>query len=229
MKTLLPSPRWLFLPWLAVVISPGMVESAGSDPITFSPLQMERWPTRSFAGETDYRLTEKDGERVLQARANGQASALYLEREIDLAQTPYLKWCWQVDRIYPGLNETTKAGDDYPGRVYVAHKTGLLPWQVQSVNYVWSSTQAPDSTWTNAFTDRAQLLALQGGDDNVGRWVAEVRHVREDYQRLFGESYAHIDGVAIMSDGDNAGGNATAWFTGLRFSADPTPPACPSP
>ncbi|MGV2932736.1 DUF3047 domain-containing protein [Halomonas sp. N3-2A] len=25
------------------------------------------------------------------------------------------------------MDESTKAGDDYPARVYVAHKTGLLP------------------------------------------------------------------------------------------------------
>lgn len=222
--SLTPLLRWLFVPWLAVVISP----VSGSDDLHFSPYHMERWPTRSFEGETEYRVVDKDGQSVLQARANQQASALYLEREIDLTQTPYLKWCWQVDRIYPGLNERTKAGDDYPARVYVAHKTGILPWQVQSVNYVWSSTQAAGTAWPNAFTQRAQLLALQGGDQQVGEWVAEVRNVREDYQRLFGERHDHIDGVALMSDGDNAGGNATAWFSGLTFSANPTPPKCPS-
>lgn len=81
------------------------------------------------------------GDDLLEARSRGKASAKYLEREIDLRETPYLQWCWQVSGIHEGLDETRKSGDDYPARVYVAHKTGLLPWQVESVNCVWSSSQ----------------------------------------------------------------------------------------
>ena len=185
------------------------------------------WPTRSFEGETEYRLVDKDGLEVLQARARQQASAKYLEGEFDLDETPYLHWCWQVDGIYPGLDETTRAGDDYPGRVYVARKTGLLPWQVQSVNYVWSSTQAAGSSWPNAFTSRAQLLALQGGEARVGEWVAEVRDLREDFETLFGDRVDSIDGLALMVDGDNAGVDGTAWFTHLGLSSSDEAPTCP--
>lgn len=109
----------------------------------------------------------------------------------------------------------------------MARKTGLLPWQVESVNYVWASSQPKGTSWANAFTSRAQLLALQSGDARAGEWVAEVRHIRDDYQRLFGSRPASIDGLALMTDGDNAGGNATAWFTGLELSARPEPPECP--
>jgi hypothetical protein len=35
--------------------------------------------------------------------------------------------------------------------------------------------------------------------------------------------------AALMSDGENADGDATAWFSCLTFSADATPPTCPSP
>ncbi len=67
-----------------------------------------RWGKRATA------WWKKSGQRVLQADALGQASARYLERTIDLNATPYLHWCWQVSTTYPGLDETTKAGDDYP-------------------------------------------------------------------------------------------------------------------
>ncbi|RTR07092.1 DUF3047 domain-containing protein [Halomonas nitroreducens] len=221
-----PPPR-LALPLLAALLL-GLASASAAAELAFSPRDILGWPTRSFAGHTDYRLVDLDGRRVLQARAAGQASAKYLERRIDLTATPYLKWCWRVSGIYPGLDETTKDGDDYPARVYVARRTGLLPWQVQSVNYVWSSTQAAGSDWPNAFTDRAHLLALQGGSARVGEWVAEVRDVRADYRRLFGATPATIDGVALMTDGDNAGGDARAWFSRMVLSADATPLECPS-
>lgn len=198
-----------------------------ADGITFSPRDIQSWPTRSFAGETGYRVIERDGTQLLQASAQRQASAKYLERSINLDKTPYLHWCWQVSGIYPSLDETQKAGDDYPARVYVARKTGLLPWQVESINYVWASNQPAGADWPNAFTSRAQLLALQSGEARVGEWVAEVRNIRDDYQRLFDSRPESIDGLALMTDGDNAGGNATAWFTQLGLSASPRPPECP--
>lgn len=212
---------------VAVIAGLLMISSAATADILLTPNQIMTWPTRSFDGETHYEIVTKDGANVLQTQSRGQASARYLEREIDLAETPYLHWCWQVSNTYPGLDETTKAGDDYPARVYVVRKTGLLPWQVQSVNYVWSSTQDAGSTWTNAFTDRAELMALQGGTSKVGEWVSEVRDVRADFATLFGDSVTTIDGVALMSDGDNSGSNATAWFTQLAFSAEPTANTCP--
>lgn len=194
---------------------------------TFTPREILDWPVREFAGRTEYRLVTLDGATVLQARARGQAAAKYLERDIDLSTTPYLKWCWRVSGIYPGLDETTRAGDDYPARIYVARRTGLFPWQVQSVNYVWSSTQPAGADWPNAFTDRAHLLALQGGEARVGEWVAEVRDVRADYRRLFDARPGRLDGLALMTDGDNAGGDARAWFGALTLSSDPSPPRCP--
>ncbi|SDJ73758.1 DUF3047 domain-containing protein [Billgrantia gudaonensis] len=220
-----PSPRLLRpLALLTVVIG---LPAHGND-LTFAPQDILDWPTRSFEGETAYRLVERDASQVLEARARQQASAKYLEREIDLDATPYLHWCWKVSNVHEGLDETTKSGDDYPARVYVARKTGLLPWQVQSINYVWASAQPAGSDWPNAFTERAHLLALQSGEARVGEWVAEVRHVADDYRQLFDSAADRIDGLALMSDGDNAGVDATAWFAQLGFSASPEPPECPS-
>ncbi len=201
--------------------------TASASSIEFPPSEIMNWPTRSFAGETEYRVIEKGGTRVLQAKSETQASAKYLEREVDLDRTPYLRWCWQVSGIHQGLDETTREGDDYPARVYVARKTGILPWQVQSVNYVWASSQPKGANWPNAFTSRARLLALQSGESRVGEWIAEVRHVEKDFERLFGERAGQVDGVALMSDGDNAGVDASAWFSRLGFSSSPQPPNCP--
>ena len=217
--------RWVG--WALVLGGLTLSTGASAADIAFSARDMAAWETRSFEGQTRYAVVSDNGAEVLEASAQGQASAKYLEREVDLDETPYLHWCWKVGARYTGLDERTRAGDDYPARLYVARKTGLLPWQVQSVNYVWSSNQAVGARWPNAFTDRAMLLALQGEQSPVGEWRAEVRDVSADYQALFGEDVSEIDGVALMSDGDNAGGNGTAWYYGVGFSDSPTPPNCP--
>ncbi len=84
-----------------------------------------------------------------------------------------------------------------------------------------------DAIWPNAFTQRAQPIALQSGENRVGDWVAEVRDVRADFAEFFGSYLSHIDGIALMSDGDNAGGNAIAWFTHLGFSSTKDALTCP--
>lgn len=193
----------------------------------FSPQAMRSWSEKSFDGHTSYSIVQRDGVPVLEAHANGQASAKYLEREIDLERTPWLKWCWQVSGVHAQLDETTRQGDDYPARVYVAQRTGLLPWQVESVNYVWSSNQPVGTRWPNAFTDKAQLLAVESGGERVGQWVSVVRDVRADFRELFGSDPASIDGIALMTDGDNAGVDARAWFSRLVFSSDSQPLDCP--
>ena len=220
-----------FLPMLAAVASSGLLAAVmpsaalAADNI-FTPAEILAWGEKTFEGQTAYRVVERDGRPALEARARGQASARYLEQDISLEETPYLKWCWQVDGIYPGVNEKTKGGDDYPARLYVVNKTGILPWQVEAINYVWSSNEAQGSHWDNAFTDRAVLLAVESGDEKVGQWVAEVRDLRADYASLFGSTPSEIAGLALMADGDNAGGDATALFRGLSLSSDATPPSC---
>jgi hypothetical protein len=219
-------PNLLSRAFLLSLVLSGSGAAIAAD-MHFSPRAMIGWQEKSFAGATDYRLTQRDGMTVLMARANHQASAKYLERKIDLRETPYLRWCWQVSNVHPGVNERSKSGDDYPARVYVARKTGVLPWQVESVNYVWSSNQPINTSWPNAFTDRAVLLALQSGNERAGQWVGEVRDIAADYQRLFGSRPTRIDGIALMSDGDNANVDATAWFSKMELSSDASPPQCP--
>ncbi|MBE2889621.1 DUF3047 domain-containing protein, partial [Geobacter anodireducens] len=46
----------------------------------------------------------------------------------------------------------------------------------------------------------------------AGKWLSEERNVYEDYVRLFGEEPPRAEGVALMTDSDNTGGEATAWY-----------------
>ena len=40
-----------------------------------------------------------------------------------------------------------------------------------------------------------------------------------DFKRYFDMDIDAIDGIAVMSDCDNTGGETTAWFRNIRFSA----------
>ncbi len=189
------------------------------DVARFSRGELGGWQSRIFVGETHYVLVEDLGRRVLRADSAGSASGLYREIAVDLAASPILNWSWKVDRVLSGNDERTRQGDDYPARVYVVFSGGLMFWRARAVNYVWSGREPVDAAWPNAFTGNARMVAVESGDARVGQWVAERRDVRADYRRLFGEEPGRVVAVAIMTDTDNSGSAATAWYGDIWFSA----------
>jgi hypothetical protein len=180
---------------------------------------MEHWRQRSFKGETDYRIVTKDDKAVLEAHADGTASALYRRLRVDLTKTPYLHWTWRVDETFEDIDERTKAGDDYPARIYVVRRGGMAFWRTWALNYVWSSNQPVDSRWPNAYAgENVQMWAVDSGTEKAGEWVTHVRDVRADFKAAFGMDITEIDGVALMTDADDTGSSARAWYGSIRFS-----------
>lgn len=185
----------------------------------FSRGDLSGWQEQRFAGETEYRLLDEGNRTALRALSDGTASGRYKPVRIDLRQTPLLHWQWRVDNLLEGVAEQSKSGDDYPARVYVVFSGGLLFWRTRAINYVWSSNQPVGTTWPNAFTANARMVAVESGAERLGQWVTERRNVAEDYRRLFGGEPGTVDAVAIMTDTDNSGQRATAWYGDIWFSA----------
>lgn len=185
----------------------------------FSSGNLEGWSDKVFEGRTDYSFTTDGGRTVLKAVSDASASGLYKQVHVDLRKTPYLHWSWKIANTLGDLHERTKQGDDYPARIYVVFSGGLLFWRTRAINYVWSSNQPPGSTWKNAFTANARMLAVRSGPGRVGQWIDERRNVRRDYHRFFGEQADIVDAVAIMTDTDNSGKSATAYYGDIYFAA----------
>lgn len=181
---------------------------------------LNHWETKVFKGNTRYRLVDLDGVSVLQADSQRGASGLFRKIRIDLDRTPYLHWSWRVDRTLGNLNERTKAGDDYPARIYVVVSGGLLFWKTQALNYVWSNNQIAGAEWLNAFTANARMIAQRGKNDTPGVWLHERRDVRSDVRRLLGPGVRYLDAVALMTDTDNSGGEARAYYANIYFSSE---------
>jgi hypothetical protein len=119
---------------------------------------------------------------------------------------PKARWRWKVGNVYVRANAATKAGDDYPIRVYVMFeydpgKAGVLEklkyglakklYGVypphSSLNYVWASREKSVNIVTSPYTDRAKMILLQKGEKNVGVWQDEEVNIAED-SRAFGQT-----------------------------------------
>ena len=183
----------------------------------FPGASLAGWNEREFEGSTEYRLVGEVPEVSLSARADGSASVLYRDREVRIADTPLLRWSWSVDAVYDGIAETTRDGDDFPARLYVVVKTGVLPWQTLALNYVWASAVPVGESWESPYTDKARMIAVRSGSGDAGAWVCQTRDVVADFRTHFGVDVDEIDGYAVMVDGDNGARQGQALFGAIDF------------
>ncbi|MEN8664104.1 MAG: DUF3047 domain-containing protein [Polycyclovorans sp.] len=187
--------------------------------LRFTPADIIKWDAHSFKGRTDYALVDIDGTAAVAAVCTGAtASGLFRRSTVDLSKTPILEWRWRVDAVFDDIDEKARSGDDYPARLYVVDERRVAIWRTRALNYVWTSEQPEGSDWPNAFASQARMIAVRSGAPaEKGQWRTERRNVREDFQRYHGQDKTAINAVAVMTDCDNAGQNAKAWFGEIRF------------
>ncbi|RPJ08088.1 MAG: DUF3047 domain-containing protein, partial [Deltaproteobacteria bacterium] len=134
--------------------------------------------------------------------------------------------------------------DDYSARIYITFeydpsKLGffekvkyetvrLLYGQyppLAAINYIWDSRTPIGTVVPNPYTSRAMMIVVESGEAKVNQWVCEERNVFDDYKKAFGEDPPKISGVAIMTDTDNTGESATAYYGDILFKKEPG--SCP--
>ena len=186
----------------------------------FSQNDKTGWQSHSFKDETNYQLVKDDNLTVLQAKSHNSASGLVKKVSVNLNETPYLNWSWKVDHSLYRLAEDLKQGDDFAARIYVIIDGGLLFWRTLALNYVWASGKPVQSMWENPFTSNAMMLAIESGDKLKNQWISEKRNVRQDLIKAFGRDFEFIDAVAIMTDTDNSGQQATAYYADIFFTSE---------
>jgi hypothetical protein len=186
----------------------------------FGNNDLSSWQTNSFVGETRY----KSEAGKLTAIASASASGLVKKIHIDLNKTPFLNWSWKVEKSSllesPTHHEREKAGDDYPVRIYIVIDGGWAFWRTLALNYVWSANQQVGTSWENAYTSNAIMLAVDSGKEAAGTWQHHKRNLKEDLKQYLGIEVEQIDAVAIMSDTDNTGGTTEAAYGNIFFSSD---------
>ncbi|MFB6232237.1 MAG: DUF3047 domain-containing protein [Salinibacter sp.] len=205
------------------------------------------WRPISFSDvdeKTRYQLVQRpvqgDTTTVVRALSDGGASGLVRRMRISPDQHPILTWRWRVSNVLEDGNARKKSGDDYPARIYVSfdydpsnlgffdrakyealQALGYDQIPTRALNYVWASTVETGTVLPNPFTDWVQMIPVESGSAKVGTWVREQRDIRADYREAFGEDPPPINGVAIMTDTDNTGGAATAYYGDIVVRKQP--------
>jgi hypothetical protein len=199
---------------------------AGWQPLVFKKIERH----------TIYRLVRDDQTVVVKAVAEASASGLTRKIKIDPREYPVVQWRWKVTNILKKGDVSRKEGDDYPARIYItfeydAAKLGFFDKikyeaahllygeypPLAAINYIWAN-KAPQGTMVpNPYTDRVMMIVVESGEPRLNEWIIEERNLYEDYKRAFKEEPPLISGVAIMTDADNTGESATAYYGDILF------------
>ncbi|MDY6816451.1 MAG: DUF3047 domain-containing protein [Pseudomonadota bacterium] len=186
---------------------------------------------------TRYELVQEDGQQVVRATTVGGASGLITRLNLAPDNSLKLAWQWRVSNVFEGGNAREKSGDDYPARIYVAFE--FRPEQAgfferakrkavevlfgetlpgNALNYIWANKLPEGEFIANSYTDRTVMVAVNSGAGRAGQWVSVERDIVADYRKAFGEDPPPMVGIAIMSDSDNTGEQATAWYRDLTLT-----------
>jgi len=214
----------------------GVFSAAEIDQETHLP---RGWVAMTFGKmerHTRYRLVEEGGVMVIKAESDRSCSGLLRKISVDTRSHPVLRWRWKIMNIHEKGDATRKSGDDYPGRVYILfdpdpaemglterirYEAARLVYgdypPIGCLIYIWGNRTERGTVIPNPFTDRARMIVVESGKTRLGMWIEEERNVYEDYRTAFGGEPPLVGGVAIMTDSDNTGASATAYYGDIRF------------
>jgi len=134
-----------------------------------------------------------------------------------------LVWRWKVDHVLSKGNALEKCGDDYAARLYVVFPSFPF-WKTKALNYIWANKLARGKAVPNPFTENSLMIAVESGSQRAGQWLEEKRNVFEDYRNCFGQDPPRVGAIAIMTDTDNTGESATAWYGPIRIRSGTSAP-----
>jgi len=203
------------------------------------PAGWKPWGLTRFKRATEYRLVDEQGRTVVAARAEGSASGLVYPVDADPGEFPILRWRWMVPALIPDADNTQGPTEDSPARVVVAFagdrkKLPLadrlfftqfklftkseLPYA--TLMYIWENRVPEGTMLANPHTSRIRMVVAESGEARLGQWVEEEHNVAEDYRRAFGADPGHITAIAILTDADNTGEAATAYYGDISLGPE---------
>jgi hypothetical protein len=187
---------------------------------------------------TQYDLVTDDSTVVLRAQSDASMATVAHPLRVDPKSFPVIAWRWKVGNLLRKSHIDSKAGDDFPARVYVLfdYDVARLPLfertkiylarrrygpavPAAALCYVWDGKAPVGKSVWSPYTDRVRVIVVESGSGHLNQWRDEQRDLVADFRAAFGEDPPAISGVAVASDTDNTGESATALFGDIRLLA----------
>lgn len=194
------------------------------------------WQHQAFPGKrrTEYRPEHKQGRDAIMVRAHASASMLRQRVRIEPGELGTLRFSWLVPSLIAQADLADRNAGDAPVRLVLAFegdrsrfsaKDAALsdlsealtgePLPYATLMYVWSNRRAPGTVIHNPRTSRIRKLVMETGEGRLNQWLDYEQDVRADFTRAFGEPPGALLAIGIMTDTDNTGSQAQAWYGAL--------------
>lgn len=186
---------------------------------------------------TRYEVRSDDGNAVVLAQANASASLLRHRLRIEPEALGTLRFSWRVAALIAGADVRGRDTEDSPVRVVLAFDGdhAQLPAREQALfdlaqavsgerppyatlMYVWDNRTPLETVVAGSRSDRVRKIVVESGAGNLRQWRQHERNIEVDYRRVFGEAPGALIGVALMTDADNTGASAQAWYGAVCLS-----------
>lgn len=191
------------------------------------------WTSYKLPGKraTTYARAYKDGRSAWHADARASASLLRQPVHGHVAGAAIAEFSWWVGDTIAGADLSRAEAADAPARIVLAfggdtarlsHRnrtqfqlieflTGEPP-PYATLMYVWDNVAPLETVLVNPRSDRIREIVIESGRSSLRQWRDHRRNLAADFRRAFGEDPGPLIGVALMTDADNTGGSAEAWY-----------------
>ena len=88
----------------------------------------------------------------------------------------------------------------------------------RAIVYVWSDKLPVGTVIANAYTDRVAVIAVESGNRFAGIWRTRAAIMLPTTVATFMTSRTDPVAIAFMTDTDNTGSQAVAWYGDIFFS-----------
>ncbi len=142
-----------------------------------------------------------------------------------------LRFSWWVQASIAGASVAKAEREDAPARLLLGFAgdarrltprnrmlfelaealTGEPP-PFATLMYVWDDQHPVGSVVVNPRSDRIRKIVVDSGAQHLRQWRDHQRDVVADFERAFGEAPGALQSVALMTDSDNTGSMAQAWY-----------------
>jgi len=176
------------------------------------PLRDDGWREKIYNRPARWEVVEEGGCPILHGTSDGSASMLYRALDYDANAAPLVSWRWKAVRLPKTRGVGGQADNDYGARVYFFFP-GWSFLTSYALQYVWDNESPPGTIKRSPTSSRCRHVVATSGTDDLGKWVAVERNLRDDFTRAFGWAPDRpVGGIGFMTDSDNTSSSAEAYY-----------------
>lgn len=143
--------------------------------------------------------------------------------DINLYETPILSWKVRAHKLPEKANEKSSDRNDSVASIYVVFEMGrvaLVKKVPKSIRYTWSTTLPTGETDSKLFGNQ-QIIVVESGEQDTGKWITFERNLVEDYRKRFGDDPPkHPMAILILSDGNSTNSYVKADYDDIMLKPE---------